>query len=206
MKNMSHTDSTETKTGGEAGFHYGYIIVLAGAVIWLVGWGTNATFGIFFKHIAGEFSVGRGHTAGAYALTTVVMGLLGLVTGVLTDRIGPNRVVPIFGSLLGISYMLMSRMTAIWQFDILYGVGIGIGLSIANIPVMTTVSRWFPGKRGLMMGVVQSGLGVGGLIFPPLAAWLIQKYDWRTAFLVIGLISLFRSSRPAGAEEKSASE
>jgi MFS transporter, OFA family, oxalate/formate antiporter len=182
VKNMSDAQKRHV--------HYGYVIVAAGAVIWLVGWGSNATFGVFFKEISSELGLSRTHTAGAYAVMAVIMGLLGPVTGKLTDKIGPHLVVPFFGSFLGISYIMMSFMNAVWQFDLIYGLGMGIGLSIVNIPVMTTVSRWFSTRKGMMMGVVQAGLGVGGLIFPPLTAWLIIVHGWRRASLVVGIIAL----------------
>jgi len=41
-----------------------------------------------------------------------------------------------------------------------------------------------------MIGVVQAGMGVGGMIIPPLAGWLIVQYGWRAAYLVLGIMTL----------------
>lgn len=175
---------------GQGKIFYGYVVTLAGSIIWLVGWGSSGAFGVFFKPILDEFKVTRAAIAGAYAFFSVVKDTLSIVTGWLTDKVGPRIVVPLFGSFLGIGYLMMSQINAIWQFDVLYGLAIGVGLSVVNIPVMTTISRWFIKRRGLMLGLAQAGVGLGGIIFPPLTAWLILNYSWRFAFIIFGPIVL----------------
>ncbi len=41
-----------------------------------------------------------------------------------------------------------------------------------------------------MLGIVLTGAGVGTIIFPPLANWLISRYQWRTSFIIIGIVTL----------------
>jgi MFS family permease len=83
----------------------------------------------------------------------------------------------------------MSQVTTLWQFEINYVVLGGIGISTLTVPVMVTTSRWFIKKRGLMIGLVQAGNGVGGFIFPPLTGWLILAYGWRSAYAILGVIT-----------------
>ena len=40
------------------------------------------------------------------------------------------------------------------------------------------------------MGLTAVGFGIGGLISPLLAQWLISSYGWRQAYIVLGLITL----------------
>ena len=171
-------------------FFYGYVVVLAAFGIWLTVWGTSMTYGIFFKPMLSEFGWTRATTAGARSLCSGVAGLLGIVAGGLTDKFGPRRVVLIFGSFLGIGYLLMSQISNTWQFYLVYGMLIGIGWSAATIPTLTTVARWFVKRRGLMTGMVQAGSGMGGMVLPPLAGWLILTQGWRPAYLVLGIIAL----------------
>jgi MFS family permease len=49
-----------------------------------------------------------------------------------------------------------------------------------------TLSRWFPTARGTVVGLALSGMGVGMFLFAPLSAFLIERFDWRWAFVVIG--------------------
>ena len=179
------------KRSGESGFFYGYIVAGAGFGIWLIGWGTyTPCFSVFFKPLLAEFGWSRAETSLAYSLSFLVQAGLAIVMGWLTDRLGPRIVMTVLGSFLGVCYLLMSQVSALWQFQINYALVGGIGVSTLTIPVMVTVSRWFIKKRGLMIGIVQAGNGVGGFFFPPFAGWLILVYGWRSAYVMLGIIAL----------------
>ena len=129
-------------------------------------------------------------TAGTYSLNSGIIGLSGIITGGLTDKFGPRRVLLILGSLTGIGYLLMSQISTIWQFYAVYGIVVSIGLGAVTVPTLATVARWFLRRRGLMTGVVQAGAGIGGMILAPLAGWLILTHDWRYAFFILGITVL----------------
>ena len=178
-------------TQGKSNFFYGYVITASGFAVWLIGWGTfTPGFSLFLKPLLTEFGWSRAGASLAYSLSFLVLALLGIVMGWLTDRLGPRLVVTVFGSFLGLSYLILSHITALWHFQITYGVLAGIGGSTISIPIMVTVARWFTRKRGFMLGIVQAGMGIGGLFFPPFIAWLILAYGWRNAYTVIGIITL----------------
>ena len=172
-------------------FFYGYVVTAAGFGIWFIGWGTfTPCFGVFFKPLLTEFGWTRAATTLAYSLSFMVQAAVAIVMGWLTDKLGPRVVLAVFGSFLGICYVLLSQITALWQFQITYGLVGGIGVSTITVPVMATVSRWFVKRRGLMIGIVQAGVSIGGFLFPPLAVWLIMGYGWRTAYEILGIIAL----------------
>lgn len=156
----------------------------------MIGFGISGTFGIFYKPMMADFGWSRADTVSAYSICTFMMAILSIITGWLSDRLGPRIVVILFGSFFGISFLLMSQITSLWQFYVIYGVIASIGLSVTTAPIMSTVARWFSRRRGLMTGIVQTGLGIGGLIFVPLTGWLILKYGWRTAYCMLGFIAL----------------
>jgi MFS family permease len=174
--------SAEPKTG----FFYGYFIIMASFSIMFVMWGVHFAFGVFFKPILSDFGWTRAMTSGAYSLCTIMNGLLAIVMGGLTDKFGPRLVMTFCGVFLGLGYFLMSRLDAIWQLYLFYGVIIGIGMSGSFIPLVSTVVRWFVDRRGVMTGIVTAGTGVGALIGPPVANLLISKFSWRVSFLVLG--------------------
>lgn len=170
---------------------YGYIVTGAGFLIWMVGWGTfTPAFSVFLKPLVTEFGWSRAEASIAYSLSFIVFATLGIMIGWLTDKFGPRRVVVLFGSFLGICYLLMSRINALWQFQFNFAIIGGIGASSLNIPVMVTISRWFIKRRGLMIGIVQAGNGVGGFIFPLISGWLIINHGWRSAYVILGFITL----------------
>lgn len=148
------------------------------------------TFGVFFKPLAGEFGWTRALTSGAFSLQMILHGLFYIATGRLNDRFGPRVVMSGCGLLLGVGYLLMSQISDIWHLYLFYGVIIAIGMSGGFVPLSSTVARWFVKRKGVMIGIAVAGIGVGTMIMPPVASWLISNYGWRTSYAVMGLTVL----------------
>ena len=129
-------------------------------------------------------------TSGAFSLSWIVSGLLAIVMGRLTDRFGPRLVMTLCGFFLGLGYLLVAQISAVWQLYLFYGVIIGIGMGGAFVPLMSTVARWFVKRRSMMTGIVVAGVGMGSLIAPPVASRLIATYDWRLSYIILGSIIL----------------
>lgn len=172
-------------------FFYGYVIAAAAFIVWLIGFGTyTPSFGVFLKPLVAEFGWTRAETTLGFSLSYVLYGLLSIFAGWLTDKLGPKIVVTVFGSSLGICYLLLSQVNALWQFQLCYALMGAIGTSAIIVPVMAPIARWFVKRRGLMMGIAQAGAGIGGLIFAPFAGWLIPTYGWRSAYIIFGIVAL----------------
>jgi len=171
-------------------FFYGYIVVLAGFLILAVMWGVMQSFGVFLKPMSAEFGWARAEISGAYSMSMFTLGLLFMVTGRLNDRFGPRIMLTTCGFSLGLGYLLMSQINAVWQLYLFYGVFLAIGNSGGLVPLSSTIARWFVKKRGLMTAIVQSGIGAGAMIGPPVANQLISNYGWRTSYLIMGIVAL----------------
>jgi MFS family permease len=185
---MPYTESS--RLPNKPKLFYGYIIVIAAFFTMAVMWGTFHAFGIFFNPMLTEFGWTRAMTSGAFSLSLVISGISAIVMGRLTDQLGPRLVMILCGIALGLGYLLISMVNGVWQLYLLYGVLIGAAMGGAWVPFMSTIARWFTAKRSMVTGIVLAGLGIGGLFGPPIASWLISKYDWRTSYLVIGIVSL----------------
>ncbi|PKN61163.1 MAG: MFS transporter [Deltaproteobacteria bacterium HGW-Deltaproteobacteria-15] len=169
----------------------GYYVVAAGFGIWFIGWGSySISFGVFLKPIIAEFGWSRADATLAYSSMFMVQATIGILMGWLTDRIGSRSLMLWFGSFIGISYLLLSQVNDLWQFQLSYALAGGIGTSVLNIPVIVAVSRWFRKGQGTMLGIVQAGAGIGGFIFPPLSGWIILSYGWREAYFSLGICTL----------------
>jgi len=118
----------------------------------------------------------------------VMHGMMSIGGGRLNDRFGPRIVLSASGLVLGLAFIMMSRVTGVWHLYVGYGILIAAGFAGMPVPLMSTVARWFHARRGLMTGIVMAGTGVGTMIMPPFANWLIYRTDWRTSYLVFGLI------------------
>ena len=129
-------------------------------------------------------------TSGAFSISIFLLGPLAMVAGRLNDKFGPRVLVTVCAFLSGLGYLLMSQIGDLWQLYLLYGVLIAAGMSGAFVPITSTVARWFVKRRGLMTGIVTSGVGAGVMVWPPLVSWFISNYGWRISYLMIGAIVL----------------
>ena len=171
-------------------FFYGYVVVLATFGIMVMAGGIWVSFGVFFEPMLTEFGWTRAAPSGAVSLRIFIATLLGIAGGRLTDKFGPRPVVTVCGLFLGLGFFLMSRISTIWQLYLVFGVITGVGMGGLWVPMISTVSRWFVKRRGMMTGIVLSGMSLGMIIMPPLATWLITTYGWRTAYTIVGLIAM----------------
>jgi MFS family permease len=183
-------ESSSSSKVKKSRFFYGYIIILAAYFIVLISWGAMYSFGVFFKPVLTEFGWNRATTSGAYALNMVLTGFFCILWGKLVEKLGPRAVLTIGGCLIGGGYLLMSRVGAVWEFYLFYGLLVSIGMGGVVVPLMWTVARWFNKGRGLASGIVISGIGLGIIVMPQLANRLISSYSWRTSFFILGIISL----------------
>lgn len=171
-------------------FFYGYIVVVIAFFVVVVSWGIYSAFGVFFKPLQAEFGWSSAVTSGAFSLSMIIYGLMGIVVGGLNDRFGPRIVMTVCGILLGLGYLLMSQISNLWHIYLFLGVIVGIGLSGTWVPQLSTVARWFARKRSLMTGIVVAGVGVGQLVGPPVVSILIETYDWRLSYIILGGVVL----------------
>jgi len=169
---------------------YGYIIVFACFISSAVMWGTLYSFGVFFSPILAEFGWTRAQTSAAYSFCIILSAFLSILVGRLTDKFGPRPIMTACGLSLGLGYVLTSWITALWHLYIFYGLLIGFGMSGAYVPLLSTVGRWFIKRRGIMTGISSAGGGVGAIIIPPIVGWLIYNYQWRTSYVIVGIVAL----------------
>ncbi len=171
-------------------FFYGYRIVAASSVIQMMYLGCVFAYGVFFPEFEAEFGWSRTTISGAASLNFFVMGIFGIVLGGATDRFGPRVVLTIAGVMYAVGYLLMYRMTAIWELYLFYGLVGGLGMGAHDVVTLSTVARWFRRHLGLMSGLVKAGAASGQVFIPLIAAVLISVYGWRQACLLIGVATL----------------
>lgn len=184
------TQQNNSQLPANTHFSYGYAIVIAGLAIFMTTMGLNYTFGIFFKPLIAEFGWSRAVTSAAYSIMTMMSGFLGMVAGRLSDKFGPRVVCTVSGVFLGSGFILMSQVSSIWHVYLVYGFIVAAGIGVCWPVLMPLVPRWFIVRKGLMSGILSSGVGLGTLVFPPIASLLIGAIDWRSSYIIFGATAL----------------
>ncbi|MBS1270463.1 MAG: putative MFS-type transporter YhjX [Gammaproteobacteria bacterium] len=165
---------------------YGWIVAGCAFLVLFLTYGMQYSFGVFVPAMLDDLGWRRAIVGGAFSLYTVVYTSLSLLSGRLTDSLGPRRVIALGGVLLGIGIVATSQMSSQWQLYFWYGIVAALGMSTAYIPCNMTVVRWFHNRRGLALGLATCGASCGILAVPLLASFIIARSDWRVGFAVLG--------------------
>lgn len=187
---MKRAPTTIDRVRPSVQIFYGWAVVTGAFVVMLLGFGVAYTFASFLPPLQHTFAATRGDISFIFALNGFLYFCLGAVSGPLADRIGP-RWVAVAGMLcIGSGVLLASRAQALWQVYATYGLGIGLGVGFSYVPALAAVQRWFVRRRGFASGLAVAGIGVGTLLLPPLATWLIGTVGWRGAYVILGIVTL----------------
>jgi sugar phosphate permease len=171
-------------------FHGWIVIALATFAVAVTNSLSISGMPVFYRSFIVEFGWSRATIATSGALLLVARGLAGPLVGPLWDRYGPKRFMAPGAAILGVALILGSHIGA--PFDLyLMVVVMAVGLTFAGMgPGVFLASSWFTARRGIAMGIVITGTSLGGMIFPPISAWLISAYGWRMAMVVYAVFAL----------------
>ncbi|MBI4236513.1 MAG: MFS transporter [Chloroflexi bacterium] len=185
------TGSSAPERRPRRGVFYGWRVVAVCLLLATLSSGTAFyAFGLFIIPFHETLGWSRGAVGGAISLHFLVVALTGPLVGRLVDRYGP-RYLMLGGALLGgLSYLLLSRISALpalYILWVLFAVGVS---SFGVVPIGSLVSRWFVRRRGLAMGIAMTGIGLGGFILAPITGALIAALGWRATAVALGAILL----------------
>ena len=170
--------------------YHGYGILAACFFIMTLVAGAQASFGVFFKPMLNDFGWTRASTSLPFSLNLILSGLFSIIAGRISDRLGPKLVVTIGGIVMGIGYLLMSRIVNLWGLYLSFGILVALGSGAFYAPLVSMLTKSFPQRRGLMVGIGVSGIGFGIGVVPAIASQLMISTDWRTSLLIVGGASM----------------
>ena len=173
------------------------MVVAAAFTLMFTGFGVVYTFAAFFKAFQTEFAAPRAHVSMVFSLCAFLYFLLGAPAGMLADRFGPRRVALVGAAALALGLAGASYAPSLLVLYITYSVGIGVGVGLTYVPSVGAVQPWFLRRRAFATGIAVAGIGAGNLIVPPLAAWWIDLYGWRGAYLGLAAFALVLSGSAA---------
>ena len=168
--------------------------------------GTLYAWSIFVAPLEHEFGWKRAQTSTVFTIAVVMFALSFVVAGRLQDRFGPFWIAITGGLLVSLGFFLCAYTASLPYLFFCYGVLGGIGNGFGYATVVPVMSKWFPDKRGLAIGLALAGYGGGSAIFGPIADLeMFPHFGWRNTcmmlggiFLVMTMVASFLLKNPEG--------
>lgn len=168
----------------------GWKVLLAGLCI-------NLTLGVLYswsvikKALIHDWHWTNSDASLPYTVAILVWAIALLFAGRLQDKIGPRKVVTIGAIFTGAGLILASLTSSVPALTIAFGVLAGTGIGFAYSAVTPPALKWFhPSKKGMVTGIVVSGMGLASLYIAPMTTMLLQKYGISKSFLILGIFIL----------------
>src|SRR6476619_2631130 len=159
---------------------------VVGGVLMNLALGSLYAWSVFVLPLEKEFGWTRTDTSWVYTIAVVCFAATFIAAGRLQDRTGPKICAYLGGILVSLGFFLASFTTSRVTLYIFFGVIVGVGNGFGYSTPTPVASKWFPDKRGLVVGLMVGGYGAGQAIFGPLATKLILAYGWRATFQILG--------------------
>jgi len=145
---------------------------------------------VFMLPLEKEFGWTRAQTSWVTTIGLALIAVWYVIAGFIQDRRGPRPVAVIGGLLFSIGFFLASYTESLTAFYLTAGVIAGTGSGFGYVVPTSVGSKWFPDKRGLVIGLMVGGYGAGSGVFGPIALSLIGSNGWRSTFQILSLVFL----------------
>ena len=145
-------------------------------------------FAVFLKPVASDLGVGRGVLSSALLMSTLMTAVGCLGFGALFDRIRIRTTLLLAVTLYAVSVGALSLLRpSLAIIYALFGLSGFFGSGQTPLGYSKLIAQWFDRDRGLAMGIIQAGVGLGGIFVAQLARFLIGTFGWREAYIGMGI-------------------
>jgi MFS family permease len=173
-------------TVSDRSIFYGWWVVAAFSVTTFISTGIRHAVGPFLKPMVADLGLDRASFSAVVALSLFLYGVFMPLAGLALDRFSV-RVVTAVGTLLLVASLVLTALVRdFWEFALVYGVLVPIGLAGTG-PVIASgvVARWFNRRRGTALSVLGSASMTGMSLLVPAVTWLILTTGWRATYALI---------------------
>lgn len=170
---------------------YGWIQVIALSWTELISWGiVYYTFSVMIVPMGRELDWSRVEMTGAFSTGLLVSGVASIPIGWWIDRHGA-RAMMTCGSIA--ASVLIAAWATVSSLGGFFAIWIGLGIAMAAIlyePSFAVVTAWFTRQRPRALAILTFFGGLASVVFLPLATWLVNRWGWRDALLILaGLLA-----------------
>lgn len=171
--------------------HYGWVIVLASFITMGLVW--SITFNIpslFVTSIAQDLGLSRSAINFTFTIRSIFQILVSLASAYIFSRFKIQRVMKIAAIIFTLATLLHSQVGSIGG---IYLCTVFISLTcflLTVIPLSLILNEWFNERLGEVIGIAFMGSGIFSAILSPIMGWVLTSYDWRTCYLILGILCL----------------
>jgi MFS family permease len=169
---------------------YRWVIVAAGGLMGCVAIGAMFALPVFLVPMSQATGWSRAGISGAMTIAFLTMAVGSVGWGAFSDRYGPRPAALIGAMLLAAGLALSSQTRTLVEFQIVFGLVMGLSASAVLTPMFAAVTGWFTTQRSLAVSLVSAGMGVAPMTMAPFAAFLVGRTDWRTSYLILAVTAL----------------
>jgi len=168
-----------------------WIVGVSFLALYLNGSSLSYLFGVFILPMEADLGWTRATLLGGLTATTFVTAGTGLVLGPFVDRHGARGVMTAAAVVSGAVLLALPHVTAIWQYYLLMGVGLGMTkASLENVGPRTAIANWFIKRRASAFAWFSGGRALFGVTAVAPFAYLISQTSWKAGWTVVGAIEL----------------
>ena len=167
---------------------YGWaVVVVATLATFCSGPGQSFVFSVFVDPILADTGLSRVYLSTLYAFGTGVSAIMVVVVARLVDRFGARLMLA--GIALGLGVACFGMSAATGPVALFFGFAAMRALGQGSLPVTANIltAQWFVKRRGRAMAIVVLGLAASNALLPPATQSLIGAFDWRTAYVILGV-------------------
>jgi OFA family oxalate/formate antiporter-like MFS transporter len=159
--------------------------VVVGGVSMNLALGSLYAWSVFVLPLEQEFGWTRAQTSWVFTIAIVTFAVTFIFAGRMQDVRGPRLCAFLGAVLVSLGFFLASFTASLMYLYLIFAV-VGAGNGFGYATPMPVASKWFPDKRGLVVGLMVGGYGAGSAIIGPVASSLIQSMGWRPTFRLLG--------------------
>lgn len=169
-------------------FYYGWFVAMACAlgIASSIGAFVAATIGLLMGPLGAEFGWSKTQIVLATSCATGATILAAPFLGSIIDKFGARRIIGIsfvFEAIIIASFYFINDN--LYLFYARYFLFALLATGTTAIGFAKVIARWFDRRRGLAMGIVLAGQGVGSFAWLRITQWLIDGHGWRETFLYL---------------------
>jgi len=152
--------------------------------------GVLYAWSILKSPLSAEFGWGQSGLALNFTLAMTFFCIGGLLGSNISKKAGHRITLVMSGIFSALGFILTAILNnaSIIMLYITYGVLAGLGIGIAYNVIVSTVSAWFPDKKGLCSGCLMMGFGASALVLGNIADAMFKSFiGWRNTYIILGI-------------------